>query len=236
MPANPRIPAGSQLQGTMTLATNQVIPQNRPSRSSTPSLTPLADPGDPAFILRDRGMSEDNKTDISALAAALKSFGDFKRGNTWNVGKEGATQLVAITRLLREASLLYGTNRLATNNDLQKVTADIKEAISTGLASSPAISYAAAAKKGLGGTTSQAASPRQKMLAEFQEKQNPGMTPPAAQSVRGISKSAAENITLMFKTAEDAAKARAHADKWVSVMIHSQIQTEALASALIREP
>ncbi|KAF8484172.1 hypothetical protein JB92DRAFT_3131821 [Gautieria morchelliformis] len=96
-----------------------------------PSPTPIADPGDPVAILRDRGINEDNRTDIAALATALETFGDFKRGTTWNVGKEGATQLIAITRLVREASLLYGANRLVTNNDLQKMTAKIKEAISS---------------------------------------------------------------------------------------------------------
>jgi hypothetical protein len=185
---------------------------------------------------------------------ALETFGNFKCGNTWNVGKEGATQLIAITKLLCGASFLRGANRLATNNDLQKVTADIKEAIaSTSNSAHPptTTSYAAAAKRGLGGTPLQAAPPRQKVLAELQEKQifistknvsrdapflkwepaivtrycndiianffekNPGLVPPAAQAVRGISKSATENITLTFKTTEDADKARAHASKWV---------------------
>ena len=67
-----------------------------------------------------KGITEGNKTDISALATALETFGDFKRGTTWNIGKEGAMQLIAITRLLHEASLLHGPDRLATNNGLKK--------------------------------------------------------------------------------------------------------------------
>jgi hypothetical protein len=124
MPTNPKTPASSRPQGA-TLAPNQTIPTLIHSRSPTPIL----DPGDPVAILNIRGINEDNKSDISALAMALETFGDFKRGTTWNIGKEGAAQLIAITRLLCEASLLYGNNRLATNNDLQKAVSDIKEAI-----------------------------------------------------------------------------------------------------------
>ncbi|KAF8493156.1 hypothetical protein JB92DRAFT_3127501 [Gautieria morchelliformis] len=93
------------------------------------SPTPAPDLGDPVAILNTRGISESNKTDISALATALESFGDFKCGTSRNLGKEGATQLVAIAKLLREASHLYGNNRVATNADLQQAVSDIKEAV-----------------------------------------------------------------------------------------------------------
>ncbi|KAF8513385.1 hypothetical protein JB92DRAFT_3116449 [Gautieria morchelliformis] len=119
-PPPPIIPASSQSQGM-----NQVIPQNRTIRSPTPA----PDLGDPVAILNTRGISESNKTDISALATALESFGDFKCGTSRNLGKEGATQLVAIAKLLREASHLYGNNRVATNADLQQAVSDIKEAV-----------------------------------------------------------------------------------------------------------
>ena len=99
------------------LAPNQAIP---PIVIPSCSPTPLHDPGDPVAVLAGKGITEGNKTDISALATALETFGDFKRGTTWNIGKEGAMQLIAITRLLHEASLLHGPDRLATNNGLKK--------------------------------------------------------------------------------------------------------------------
>jgi hypothetical protein len=94
--------------------------------------TPILYPGDPVAVLNIRGINEDNKTDISALAMALETFGDFKRGTSWNIGQDGAAQLIAITRLLHKESLLYGNSRLATNNDLQKAVSDIKEAVVSG--------------------------------------------------------------------------------------------------------
>jgi hypothetical protein len=104
MPAAPRRPASSQQRDLGTLAPTQTSPQNDAYRPSTP--TP--DPGDPVSILTIRGTNEGNRTDISALAGALETFGDFKCGTSWNLGKEGAMQLMAITKLLREASLMYG--------------------------------------------------------------------------------------------------------------------------------
>ena len=43
----------------------------------------------------------------------------------------------------------------------------------------------------------------------------PDINPPMPHSLRGITKSAAGNIMLMFKTANDANLARAHANNWV---------------------
>jgi hypothetical protein len=40
-------------------------------------------------------------------------------------------------------------------------------------------------------------------------------TPPMPQPLRGITKSAAGNITLTFKTLEDASRARVHANEWI---------------------
>jgi hypothetical protein len=169
MPTNPKTPASSRPQGA-TLAPNKTIPPVIPSRSPTLIL----DPGDPVAVLNIRGINEDNKTDISALAMALEMFGDFRHGTSWDVGKDGAAQQIAITRLLRKASLLYGNNRLATNNDLQKAVSDIKEAITTSHGHSQPTnwdggSYAAAVKRGLGAPTNQAAIQKQKMMAELQQ-------------------------------------------------------------------
>jgi hypothetical protein len=44
---------------------------------------------------------------------------------------------------------------------------------------------------------------------------DPENYPPMPLPLRGISKSAAGNITLTFKNVDDASRARAHADKWV---------------------
>jgi hypothetical protein len=124
--------------------------------------------------MNNKGIMESNKTDISALATALEKFGDFKRGTTWNIGREGATQLIAITKLLSEASSLYGPERLATNNDLQKAISEIKEAVNTSHChpmASDAKSYAAAAKRSLGAHSNQATLQKQKMVAKPQQKQ-----------------------------------------------------------------
>ena len=88
------VPASLQLVGPGTLVPNQIIP--RPLDSPTPA----PDPGNPLAVLNNRGITKGNKTNISALAAALESFGEFKRGTTWNIGKEWAMQLMAITKLL----------------------------------------------------------------------------------------------------------------------------------------
>ncbi|KAF8508330.1 hypothetical protein JB92DRAFT_639413 [Gautieria morchelliformis] len=94
MPVTPNTPANSQPPGPGTLAPNQILP--RPTRSPTPA----PDPGDPIAMLNSRGITEGNKSDISALASALESFGGLKHGTTWNIGKEWAMQLIAITKLL----------------------------------------------------------------------------------------------------------------------------------------
>ncbi|KAF8508605.1 hypothetical protein JB92DRAFT_3120742 [Gautieria morchelliformis] len=143
---------------------------------STRSPTPAQDPGDPIAMLNSRGITEGSKSDISLLASALESFGEFKRSTTWNIGKEWATQLIAIMKLLREASRLYGNNRLAANNDLQKAVADIKEAAASGhgqviQSASGNSSYAAAAKWGIGAGSKQVAMQKQMMMADLQQKQ-----------------------------------------------------------------
>jgi hypothetical protein len=247
------IPARSQPQRLGTLAPNQTIPQNDISRSPTP----VPDPGDPIAVLNNKGITEVNKTNLSALVAALETFGDFKRGTSWNIGKEGATQLIAITRLLREASLLYGDQRLATNEDLKQAVSDIKEAVSPGHVhpSGPTMnSYAAAAKRGIGTSSNQATLQKKKMIAELQQKQifvsmknvakdapilkwepailtrycsdiltnffkeHPDNEMSIPLPLRGITKSAAGNVTLTFKNIEDANKARVQADKWVKII------------------
>jgi hypothetical protein len=161
-----------------------------------------------------------------------------------------------ISKLLREAASLYGDHRLASSTDLQKAVKELKDTITassgpTARASTTEMSYANAARRGIGGTTNLAVTPKQRMAAEMQQKQifislknivkdaqilkwdldiitrycndiisnyfvsNPGNNPPTHHPLRGIAKSAAGNITLTFKTVDDANKARAHADQWV---------------------
>ncbi|KAF8491124.1 hypothetical protein JB92DRAFT_3128537 [Gautieria morchelliformis] len=84
MPPSPNPPGIVQPQGLGTLAPHQVIPQSRIARSPTPN----PDPDDPVSVLSTKGINEGNKADISALATTLESFGDFKHGTSWNLGKK----------------------------------------------------------------------------------------------------------------------------------------------------
>lgn len=76
--------------------------------------------------------------------------------------------MITATKLLWEVSLLYGDNRLAMNNDLQKAVSDIKEAITASHGQPlPALgrtSYVAAARCGLEGPSNQAMLQKQKMI------------------------------------------------------------------------
>ena len=201
-------------------------------------------------------ITEENKKDISALATTLETFGDFKRSpSSWNIGKEGAQQLIAITRLLHEAATFYGDHRPASSTDLQSAVKELKATISSSSASAApttviTMSYASTAKLGRG-NANPAAMQNQKMVMEMQQKQIlislknttkdapihtwaleivtrycndlitsyfkalPDINPPTPHPLRGITKSAAGNITLTFKTANDASLARAHANNWV---------------------
>ena len=97
-------------------------------QSGTIHIKVMSNPlNDLVAVLNGKGIMEGNKTDISALATALETFRDFKQGTTWNIGKEGTMQLIAIPKLLLETSLLHDPDRLATSNDLQKAVSDIKE-------------------------------------------------------------------------------------------------------------
>ena len=231
--------------GLITLVPNQTIP----THSHSPM--PAPDPGNPVAVLSQKGITEEKKKDISALATVLKTFGDFKRSpSSWNIGKEGAQQLIAITRLLHEAATFYGDHRPASSTDLQSAVKELKAAISSSSASAApttaiTMSYASAAKQG-GGNANPAAMQKQKMVAELQQKQIlvslkntakdapihtwapeivtrycndlitnyfkalPDINPPTPHPLRGIMKSAAGNITLTFKMANDTSLARAH--------------------------
>ena len=144
MPTTTAAPAN--VHSLITLVLNQTIPTH--SRSPTPAL----DPGNPVAVLSQKGIAEENKKDISALATTLETFGDFKPSlSSWNVGKKGPQQLIGITRLLCEASTFYGDHRPASSTDLQSTVKELKAAISSSSASAtPAtaitMSYASAAK------------------------------------------------------------------------------------------
>ena len=64
-------PTSSHARGLGSLAPNHSIP----TRSPTP-----APEGNPVAVLSQRGITEENETNILALASAFESFGDFKRG------------------------------------------------------------------------------------------------------------------------------------------------------------
>ena len=168
MPTTAAAPANAC--GLVTLALNQTIP----TRSRSPTLAP--DPGNPVVVLSQKGITKENKKDISALATMLKTFGDFKCSmSSWNMGKEGAQQLIAIPRLLHEVATFYGNHRPASSTDLQSAVKELKAAISSSSASAAPttammMSYASAAKRG-GGNANPAAMQKQKMIAEMQQKQ-----------------------------------------------------------------
>ena len=223
------------------LVPNQVLPL-QPRLTQSPTPTPMVDPGSPVHILANKGITKNNKTNISTLATAMETFGDFKwpGTNTYAIGKEGALQLQAITKLLCEAATLYGDHRPVSHNEFQQVMQDLKTTLTpltTSTLNNNQPSYAMIAKHGA--TTQSDTTPsRQKITTKMQDKQifillkvvpkdapihnwEPAITTrycvdlisnhfvnsedgPMELPLQGISKSAAGNITLNFKTVKDA--------------------------------
>ena len=103
-------------------------------------------------LLQGRGITEANKGSLCALVDALKGFKDFRRDSgaatkSYNIGKEWAKQLVAITTLLDEVASAPASSPTvasppATRDDLRQAVADIKSS----LGPQPPLSYAAAAR------------------------------------------------------------------------------------------
>jgi hypothetical protein len=248
-PSQPSPPAsGAQL----LTPGQQPQPITRTTRSPTP--TPAFDPGNPVHLLATRGVTEDNKTSIPALVSALESFGDFKKpgANAYAIGKEGATQLVAITKLLRAAASLLGDDRPVSQSDFKMAIQDLKSTFAAGVASfgqSVAPTYASMAKR-TGTTVMSSGFPqKQNSSLDLQEKQifvllkavskeapihnwdsaiatrhcsevitkyfENAEGGPMELPLRGISRSAAGNLTLTFKNTSDALRAREHAQRWV---------------------
>ena len=142
----------------------------------TPTPTPSSDTGNLIYWLSSKGITEDNKTNISALAAAMEMFGDFKRpgSNAYAIGKEGTFQLIAITKLLCEAATLQGDSRPVSRDEFNSAIQDLKFTIIS--SSHPPLfdngpTYASVTKHATGVTSNAIISQKHKANAELQSKQ-----------------------------------------------------------------
>ncbi|KAF8574076.1 hypothetical protein K439DRAFT_1642450 [Ramaria rubella] len=124
-PSFPSLPTPSQALQTPTAP---------PRRNRSPTLN---DTGDPVAVLAPKSITESNKTNLDALASVLESFGDFRKNNSYSYGKEGALQLLAVTKLLRNAVSIYGdpVDRPITGSTLRDAVEDIKTTIHTSIGS-----------------------------------------------------------------------------------------------------
>ncbi|KAF8516860.1 hypothetical protein JB92DRAFT_3113872 [Gautieria morchelliformis] len=145
MPTPLSIPANSQSQGVGTLAPNQTIPPHKAGPSASPR-------------------------QYLTQATRFSLFGEIKGGASWNLGNSYTADRYRQTAARGLPHVWRQRNRVATNIDLQKAVSDIKEAVASGrgqpLAASAGDSYAAAAKRGLGGTSNQVTIQKQNMIAE----------------------------------------------------------------------
>jgi len=94
----------------------------------TPTPTPTYSSGNPVHLLASRGVTDKNTTNISVLASAMESFGEFRRpgNNAYAIGKEGALQPIATMKLLCEVATLHGNNRPISQNEFSTVVQDLK--------------------------------------------------------------------------------------------------------------
>ena len=60
------------------LVPNQMLPQWPVRTTHFPTPVPAVDLQSPVYILASKGITENNKTDVSALVSAMETFGDFK--------------------------------------------------------------------------------------------------------------------------------------------------------------
>jgi len=156
--------------GLLELGHQAPMQSTRPTRMPTPM--PAGDPGSPVAILASKGITENNKSDISSLATAMEAFMDFRHpgSNTYAFGKEGALQLIAITKLLQEAAMLHGDNWPISQNDFVLEIKDLKATIvscsdPTSQGSGP--TYAMVVRGSPGDSNDAAATPRQKVKAKM---------------------------------------------------------------------
>ena len=129
-------------------ATSALATPSPSTRSRSALATANLDQGDPLAILKDCGITNDNKGDLCALVNVLKQI---KTNRTYSVGRDGAKHLSAVTALLVELADYVDpppSARPAMCEDLQRAVEDIKSSMAS---QSPPMSYAAATK----GPTSQ---------------------------------------------------------------------------------
>ncbi|KIJ42955.1 hypothetical protein M422DRAFT_253746 [Sphaerobolus stellatus SS14] len=101
-----------------------LAPRSTHRSSSTP--TPM-DITDPVLILADRGITQKNRTDISALAGVIETFGSFRKpdGKFGTIIAATASALQAVAILLHEAEQQQKNNNI-TKEDLQAAVIEIK--------------------------------------------------------------------------------------------------------------
>ncbi|KAF8572984.1 hypothetical protein K439DRAFT_1625387 [Ramaria rubella] len=244
----------SQQAPASTQASTQLQPPLAlPRHAQSPT---TADPGDPVAVLASKGITNANKTSIDALATVMESFGDFKnRSGAYTQGKEGALQLMAIAKLLREAALIYGdpNDRPVAKSTLREAVEEIKTAIrmNVPLANNERPTYANVTRNTSPGSTqftrlSQSAEILDKQIfisMKNADKSSPALSFPSheltthcnnlltdffakdinggipmANPLCGTSRSLNGNLTITFKSKENAIRERTHANKWVKAI------------------
>ena len=147
-------------------ATSALATPSPSTCSRSVSATANLDQGDPLAVLKDCGITNNNKGDLRALVNMLKQI---KANRTYSVGRDGAQQLSAVTALLDEIAELADSPpsaRPATCNDLQRAVEDIKSSMAS---QSLPMSYATAAKGPL--SQNRLMPPRPAISPEAQEKE-----------------------------------------------------------------
>ncbi|KIJ22828.1 hypothetical protein M422DRAFT_276689 [Sphaerobolus stellatus SS14] len=154
----------------------RIQPGNAPQQGLTPrpirraSGTPLPmDVIDPVAALADKGITQQNRTDIGALAGVIESFGNFRKsdGKLGTITAATASALQAVAVLLCEAAQQQKhTHTGITKEDLQAAVTDIKASLSS-TPVHPSTTYAQA----LSGTRPTSIDPRFMLKTEIKDKQ-----------------------------------------------------------------
>ena len=127
------------------------------------------DQGDPVAVLRDKGVTGANKSNLRTLVNVLKSFKDFKAGYH---GQAICSQILAVVKLLDEAvpaEANEDSSRPATQRDINMAVDSIKAAMtSLPMSQATPLSFADVVRTPAG---LRAAAPRPPPSAETQEKE-----------------------------------------------------------------
>ncbi|KIJ29073.1 hypothetical protein M422DRAFT_269596 [Sphaerobolus stellatus SS14] len=129
--------------GTQPGNTTQSGLAPRTTRHTSNTPMPI-DTVDPLSILADKGITQQNRMNIDDLAAAIESFGNFRKpdGRFGTTTAPMANTLQAVAVLLREAARQQINNSI-TKDDLLAAVSDIKATISSSLVQ-PKTTYAQA--------------------------------------------------------------------------------------------